>query len=217
VTTVQPATQKRAQVPLGSIVVNQTEGAPPLLQALVHTWEGANKAIAHIRTSAPKDGSYYKTDVIITWADGFKVTVREDVKGYGAEYTCDISRNMLYLWQFYAGFRKPANITEGEYEEILAMDRKRVLDATEALTRYALVDGPKPATTVAQSAPAVAPSTVAMWPSQAQLNDIKIAVAELIRRAEHPVHVSANAAKARAMSMELRKALAALIRAQDIT
>ena len=102
-------------------------------------WERADSYIHLCRTVAPNDGSYHKTDFIVTFADGVTWRGRIDIQGIECPfeslrgYVCD------YL-AYHAGHWCPRHTTMDNYK---AMLRFMHLDTPESrwpyihwLTRY---------------------------------------------------------------------------------
>jgi len=109
---------KTAMIPLRCISIEQVEGETDnLTKCGCQTWAAAYFALNKIRAKAPKDGSYYKTDVVVNWADGMVVSVREDVSNDG-RYIPDLAGHIRDMWLFYGGLKKPDHLTEDQYEDL---------------------------------------------------------------------------------------------------
>ncbi len=194
-------------IPIRHISINQAEGMiGTLVKGVSTSWAMANATLGRIRDQAPKDGSYYKTDVIVTWADGLEVRIREDVTNDG-KYNADLASNVRSTWQFYAGFHKPDHLTEEQYDKITSDIARR--DAAVAhLKRYELRD---------QALPEKLEPITVPTPSKDEIHAVIDRVARLLATVESPEMKKAMTAIAiRASSLELRKSLAALIRARDM-
>jgi hypothetical protein len=212
------------KVPVAKISIDQAEGITGcMLNITVFSWADAARALRQIKSSAPTK-VYYKTDVVVTWANGQTVAIREDVMNNN-EYKADLSASIRQRWQFYAGFYQPAHYTDEDYTNKILSDTKRRDEATMMLKHYSLEDPPAPATpkpvTVDRKADIAAATKpmarMADWPAQAEIGHIATLVTGLVKRAEDPLMKGIqNAETIRTLSMELRKALAALQRAEDV-
>jgi hypothetical protein len=201
----------KTQVPVHSIRIEQAEGIDPMVKITVVTWAEAAAVLGKIALEAPKGGGYLKVDCAVEWADGFTVKVREDVKPLSATYRADLAGHIRELWQFYAGFRRPDHFTEEQYDAKITSDRERVAEATQALVRYSFTDAPASGgvdSTAKAGGASTAPAPVGSHPTPAEINRAKVLIASLVSRTE------ANNGK-RALALELRKALAAMIRAEE--
>ncbi len=204
-------TTKTAMIPLRCISVEQAEGVTAnLTKCGCQTWAAANAALGRIQFKAPTDGSYYKTDVTVTWADGMDVRIREDVSNDGT-YMPNLAERIRNLWLYYAGLRKPDHLTEEQYED-LTDDKSRKNTAVKCLTTYSLEDAvPEPV------AKKFDPDTAPVWPTEREFEIVTEMLAGLIKRVEsEQAKTEREAATIRKVGMELRKSLAALIRASDL-
>ncbi len=196
---------KSAMIPIRHISINQAEGMiGTLVKGVSTSWAMANATLGRIRDQAPKDGSYYKTDVIVTWADGLEVRIREDVTNDG-KYNADLANSIRSTWQFYAGFHKPDHLTEEQYDKITS-DIPRRDAAVEYLKKYDLSDRALPVGKPLETPPV----------SKNEINAVIDRVGRLLTCVESPEMRSIMTTVAiRAGSLELRKAMAALIRAKE--
>ncbi len=201
---------KTTMIPVISITINQAEGMHgQMLKGAHTTWEAANKMLASIKHSAPKDGSYYKTDVIVIWADGMQVSTREDVAN-SDRYLANLATNIRSTWLFYAGLKKPDHLTEEQYDRITSDIARR--DAAVAyLKKYDLNDG----TSIVKTTVAEIEHRLL---TKDGINKAIERVAALLASVESPEmkNGAMTPIAIRASSMELRKAIAALIRARDV-
>ena len=196
------------KIPVKSIRIEQAEGPTDrLVRATASSFEQANRYLTRIADMAPKDGSYYKTDVTITWEDGFSTQVREDVV-HVSKAAPNLAEHVRRFWAFYAGFHRPDHIDPDRYDALVAENPKRRDDATEALKKYALEDIPqKAAPAPARSNPAPAPR-----PLPEEIEQMLVILGQRVKLLES----QPNAGVFRSITMELRKAMAALIRARDM-
>lgn len=212
-----PTPSRPARVPVMKIRIDQAEGTiGSLVHADAFTFSDANAWLRKIADSAPANGSYYKTDVNVTWADGFTVYLREDVVSI-QKAAPDLMRSIRRMWSFYAGFWRPDHIDQEKYDAMVAAEPERRDQATKALMTYALEDAPE---TIAKAAPASrppkldpAPQPIAIDPHLPELEwfeNTLVTMGSLIRGYELP----ANVARFRPVSLEMRKAMAALLRAR---
>ncbi len=218
-------TTKSAMIPLLHISINQAEGATEgLVKCQCPTWNDAIAALMRIRNVAPKDGSHYKTDVIATWADGMIVQLREDVTNDGT-YDVNLAERIRGLWLFYGGLKKPSHMSDEDYEKILS-DKSRVDAAIQHLKRYSLEDDPKEEAkkeAIRQQLndnlkTAVADASLFKTSIKADIEKTALLIGGLLRLVEDPDMKNSGMSPIaiRAGSMELRKAMAALMRAKDV-
>ncbi len=219
-------TTKSAMIPLLHIIIDQAEGliGNLIVNKQCSSWEIARNFLLKIRDTAPKDGSYYKTDVIATWADGMQVKVREDVTNDGT-YNADLAERIRGLWLFYGGLKKPSHMSDEDYEKILS-DKSRVDAAIQHLKRYSLEDDPKEEAkkeAIRQQLndnlkTAVVDASLFKTSIKADIEKTALLIGGLLRLVEDPDMKNSGMSPIaiRAGSMELRKAMAALMRAKDV-
>lgn len=172
------------------------DGVPGTQQST--TWAEANQGLSNA-LSTDKTIPRYRVIVKyrITWADGFLVEgTYKPILGRKADLAADIKN----MWQYYAGFWKPDNQTPEDYDKKVAEDPKRRDEATKALSMYSLHDVPSDAA-VTEKILATNPVTI---------DDLELTqqfIGRMVRGIEETLPVN------RPVAMELRKALAAIIRA----
>lgn len=136
-----------AKIPAESITLNRAEGRTSELVGpkTVHggadsVWDRANALLRSWSQSAPKDGSYHKTDFVVTYADGETYEGRYDLVHFTVERP-DIADHMRAFVMLMAGLRKPSHMTDEQYERYLAnwseSDREKY---REFLDRYQIGD-----------------------------------------------------------------------------
>lgn len=114
-------------ITLKSIKVEQAEGKhKQFVRGTANSVEEANSLLRLIAQSGP-DLGYYKTDVLVAWADGVEVKLRHDVKHYSAENN---DTNVTSQLQGWARFIKRTAVSWGQpasailiADEILAEKR----------------------------------------------------------------------------------------------
>lgn len=237
-------TTTATKIPIRTIAINQAEGETArLIKATVSTWAAANILLARICAAAPKDGSYFKTDFVVTWQDGNTYSGRFDAcnPGYINAEPADLERHIRSHVEYLAGYRCPAHLDQATYEHQLVVGEKaspgRGAEARAFLVKYNLKDDPnaKPAEVQVQGrerrhvpVPAPAKSTPLVPQSLTdKLATLETMLAHTLQEAETllPVLLATKTAdraqdvatytKAKARSLEIRKALAAVIKARE--
>lgn len=82
------------------------------------SWDAANTRLQQWARTAPKDGSYNKTDVTVNLSDDFSVSFRFDLTR-DHRYGVDLRRHTLEHCQFFAGVLKPFHLSKEQYERYL--------------------------------------------------------------------------------------------------
>lgn len=138
------------------IIIDQVEGPTGSLRKTEHTtWADAEERLQRICWSAPKDGSYWKTDFRIEFVGGELYSGRYDAAHPESKsYEGALAKHIRDHLELYAGLRRPAHIPEADYDAMLAR-RESDPAATEKradylafLMQYALEDLPMPVSTV---------------------------------------------------------------------
>ncbi len=196
---------KSAMIPIKSITINQAEGLTErMLKGTFTTWAAANAMLRCIKIGAPTDGSYYKTDVVVTWADGMIVSTREDVAN-SDRYDANLATNIRNLWLFYGGLKRPSHMSEENYEKIIS-DVSRRDTAVAYLKKYDLDDA------------VILDDRIIQVPkvSASEVDDAIERIARLLARIEAPEMKSVMGdAQIRTASMDMRRAIASLMRVRD--
>lgn len=111
-------------VKVASIWIRRAEGTTEeCVETLVDGFALANKVVRAWSATAPCSGGYHKVDFVVTFEDGEQYEGRIDLTRFA---TVDIAKHMVDYLTFYAGVRRPSNITAESYERfILARGDKR--------------------------------------------------------------------------------------------
>lgn len=190
-----PVKTHAPKIAMVSIAIEQVEGIDPMIKVTVHTWAAAEEVCRRICALAPKGGSYLKTDIVVLWADGYRSKVRYDANAKAGT----LAKVYEQTWLFHAGLWRPDHIEQDKYDVLVNEDTKRRDESLAKLKTYALVDlGQAPEMTARPAGP-----------SKSEVEAARDMVGKLIIKSE------ANGG-GRALSLELRKALAALARATDM-
>jgi hypothetical protein len=229
----------RTKVPITYIEINQAEGLiDRLVKARVSTWAAANVLLARICSEAPKDGSYLKVDFKIHWSDSETYIGRFDASHpeYKNHDPADLALHVRNYAEYLAGFRCPKHLDQATYEHQLAVGEKakpgRGEEARKFLMTRSLKDDPnaKPATIEKNDRPRVVDVPLPLSPAaklNARLQTIETQITVVLSdlTAQLPILMATKTAdrasdvaayaKARAQELELRKALAAVIKARS--
>jgi hypothetical protein len=230
----------KSRVPIAHIRIHQAEGETGrLVDATVSTWAATRLILDRICASSPKDGGYYKCDFRIMWSDRFVYEGRFDAahptaSGYSGT---DLAAQVRRVWEFNAGFA-PGRLDQETYEHRLATLEKNHPGAGDAarkhLITYSLQEDPaaKPATIEKNDRPRIvdvprpaplSPAAVLAARLQTIETQITVVLADITtqlpilmatKTADRSADVAAYA-KAKAQELELRKALAAVIKARQ--
>lgn len=110
------------------ILVHRVEGyaheCVPVTTTGSRPWDEANAHLLRMSATAPKDGTYDKTDFTVTYEDGETHEGRYDLKPHSVEVP-DLAKHVRDFLQFYAGLRKPAHMTQERYDAFLAQPSTR--------------------------------------------------------------------------------------------
>lgn len=89
----------------------------------VSSWLEANRVLRQWSETAPREGGYDKCDFTITYEDGETYEGRYDLKHWSCEPP-DLAEHVRGFVTFHAGRRKPAWMTDEEYESRLPSIKK---------------------------------------------------------------------------------------------
>lgn len=127
-----------AKIPVTAIYLNRAEGlTKELEERTVATYEEADLILRRWAKTAPKDGSYHKTDFQVKWADGQTYNGRYDLKRDDTLKGNLIGSHIQHELAFYAGIFCPQHLSRREYEAYLERFGKEKQEAAmEFLHNY---------------------------------------------------------------------------------
>lgn len=139
-TTITPPSVKH---PMTCIVITPVEG-PGKDPLTFSTWRKAEEYINRLCADAPQDGSYWKTDFSITWADGETYEGRYDAAHpHSRSHEGSLAQHCLDFLTFRAGLRCPNHLTQAQYDDIMRDEFHGpvvIAEATRFLKAYSFVD-----------------------------------------------------------------------------
>ena len=112
-------------IPIKRIEFEQAEGLTEDCRAHVFTtWAAAEAHVIAAARKAPSDGSYFKCDVGIEWADGTTRGFRFDMNAEHARMATPVSAELRSELLFYSGRWVPARMTAADRDGYLdSLDR----------------------------------------------------------------------------------------------
>ena len=231
----------KTKIGIKSILIDQQEGlTSALVKVQVSTWAAANALLARICAAAPKDGTYHKVSFKISWQDLETYDGRFDASqpGSSGHEVPDLSAHIRHLQEYCAGYACPKDMDQSMYEHRLAEKEKRnpgVGDAARKfLKTYSLADDPnhKPATVQVNDRPKVLPVPQSAAPAPPSITASRLTATHdmlvviladldkeilILAKSTAPTMAEAVAkyTKAKMQALEVRKALAAIIKARQ--
>lgn len=103
-----------------SITITRAEGTIEEVDRpkTISSFEEADRVLREWSETAPKELGYDKCDFTITYEDGETYKGRYDLKHWATEYP-NLGKHVREFLTFHAGKRKPAWMTEEQYESFL--------------------------------------------------------------------------------------------------
>jgi hypothetical protein len=181
------------------------------ISTVVHDWTTAALALTNM-AAGPLVGRGYTLKATVSWADDYTITMpwiivqKDRIKDLGAY--------VRQHWLALAGLQKPKGWSDERYDKDIVSNplaKSAMISATAALKHYSLTDA------APEKKPEPSRTPVPDWPEKSEIGHLVTLIAGIVKRVEDPsFRGMRDAGQLRDASMELRKALACLIRAEDI-
>jgi len=107
------------KIRLRSILIHRAEGRPEeCIERRVSSFEEADAVIRQMARTAPEDGSYDKTDIVVEFEDGKKFGFRFDMER-GHSISVNLQGDARRHVEFFAGRWCPPRMRPDRYETYL--------------------------------------------------------------------------------------------------
>ena len=104
--------------------------------ATVRSAKDADAVLLAWSRTAPKDGSYHKCDVILSWDDGRTHKHRFELV-HSSLGNPSIERDVTWMLEYTAGLRRPDYCSAEQWERVMPADPKDAAYAKHLLRHYA--------------------------------------------------------------------------------
>lgn len=128
-----------AKVPVKEIEITYNEGPHSHAGRKFSTFDAVNSALYVIGSRCPEDGSYYKTDIKVTWEDGTEWEAKMDLN---PRSPWNLGMHILEHCTFFGGDAPPTGIEFARWARLRDTAGAEHLERCSTLPRlYALCDG----------------------------------------------------------------------------